>query len=63
LLAFVPNNRNNSGQEKKVYAMETVEKRILERIRCAKKGSAFSAKGFVDLASYEAANPCVAKFY
>lgn len=35
--------------------METVETRILDRIRSAEKGSAFTAKDFLDLASYEAA--------
>lgn len=35
--------------------METAETRILERIRSAEEGSAFTAKDFLDLASYEAA--------
>lgn len=35
--------------------METTETRILARIQSAEKGSAFTAKDFLDLASYEAA--------
>lgn len=35
--------------------METVEKKILNRIQSTEKGSAFTAKDFLDLASYEAA--------
>jgi len=35
--------------------METAEQRILGRIRGAQKGTAFTAKDFLDLASYEAA--------
>ncbi|HPO15023.1 MAG TPA: DUF6088 family protein [Candidatus Hydrogenedentes bacterium] len=35
--------------------METTETRVLARIRGAEKGSAFTAKDFLDLAGYEAA--------
>ena len=35
--------------------MQTAEKRILERIRSAEKGDAFTAKDFLDLANYESA--------